>query len=391
MSASVSLIPELEDVIQHGSQDKRAATVKRIANLFIDGAPHFNEDHIGLFDDVLCRLIVEIETKARAEMAQTLAPMNNAPMELMRKLAHDDDIAVAGPVLTQSARLKETELVELAKTKGQAHLAAIAGRAGIGEAVTDVLVRRGDAEVMHNVADNQTARLSEGGFSALVKRAEGDGDLAEKVGQRPDIPAHLFRDLLVRATAVVQQRLLQAAKPETRNEIQRVLEKVSKEFNNSSPVRDYAAAQRAVLALHQTGSLGEPELAEFAKDKKFEETVASLSLLCGVPIETLPETCFRLPTGMDVQFGLPAFLAKALKSHLTSYPAPEMNTCVLCGVCRDACPPAAITIQYSALSVDNARCIRCWCCRELCPHGAMQIKRGLLLRSLVLLSGTKTI
>ncbi len=264
MSASASLIPELEDVIQHGSQDKRAATVKRIANLFIDGAPHFNEDHIGLFDDVLCRLIVEIETKARAEMAQTLAPLKNAPMELMRQLAHDDDIAVAGPVLTQSVRLKETELVELAKTKGQAHLAVIAGREGIGEAVTDVLVRRGDAEVMHNVADNQTARLSEGGFSALVKRAEGDGDLAEKVGQRPDIPAHLFRDLLVRATAVVQQRLLQAAKPETRSEIQRVLEKVSKEFDNSSPARDYAAAQRAVLALHQTGSLGEPTLAEYA-------------------------------------------------------------------------------------------------------------------------------
>jgi len=286
MSASASLIPELEDVIQHGSQDKRAATVKRIANLFIDGAPHFNEDHIGLFDDVLCRLIVEIETKARAEMAQTLAPLQNAPTELMRQLAHDDDIAVAGPVLTQSVRLKETELVELAKTKGQAHLAVIAGREGIGEAVTDVLVRRGDAEVMHNVADNQTARLSEGGFSALVKRAEGDGDLAEKVGQRPDIPAHLFRDLLVRATAVVQQRLLQAAKPETRSEIQRVLEKVSKEFDNSTPVRDYAAAQRAVLALYQTGSLGEPALAEYAKDKKFEETVASLALLCGVPIET---------------------------------------------------------------------------------------------------------
>ena len=48
----------------------------------------------------------------------------------MRQLAHDDDIAVAGPVLTQSPRLQETELVELAKTKGQAHLAVIAGREG---------------------------------------------------------------------------------------------------------------------------------------------------------------------------------------------------------------------------------------------------------------------
>ena len=144
MPASASLIPELENVIQHGSQDKRAMTVQRIADLFVNGAPTFNEDHIGLFDDVLCRLVVEIEAKARAEMAQTLAPMANAPIELMRHLAHDEDIAVAGPVLTQSNRLREPELVELASTRGQAHLAALAGREGIGEAVTDVLVQRGD-------------------------------------------------------------------------------------------------------------------------------------------------------------------------------------------------------------------------------------------------------
>ena len=134
--------------------------------------------------------------------------------------------------------------------------------------MTDVLVRRGDTEVCATSPTTSRAKLSEGGFSALVKRAEGDGDLAEKVGQRPDIPPHLFRDLLVRATAVVQQRLLAAAKPETRAEIQRVLDKVSKEFDNSAPARDYAAAQRAVMALHQAGKLDEAELAEFAKDKQ---------------------------------------------------------------------------------------------------------------------------
>jgi uncharacterized protein (DUF2336 family) len=286
MSASASLIPELEDVIKHGSHEKRAATIKRIARLFVDGSPNFNEDHIGLFDDVLCRLIVEIETKARAEMAQTLAPVPNAPTELIRKLAHDDDITVAGPVITQSVRLQEPELVELARTKGQAHLAALAGRQDIGEAVTDLLVRRGDNEVMHNVVQNQTARLSEGGFSALVKRAEDDSDLAEKVGHRADIPPHLFRDLLVRATAVVQQRLLQAAKPETRAEIQRVLDKVSKEFDSAAQARDYAEALRTVRAMQERGALGETALGEFARDKRFEETVAALSVLCGVPIDT---------------------------------------------------------------------------------------------------------
>jgi uncharacterized protein (DUF2336 family) len=286
MSATASLIPELEDVIQNGSADRRAKTVKRIANLFVDGAGSFNEDHIGLFDDVLCRLVDEIEAKARSEMAQSLAPLANAPTELMHTLAKDEDIAVAGPVLSRSPRLRESELVELAKTRGQEHLAAIAGRADIGEAVTDVLVRRGNPEVVLTVADNQSAKFSEGGFSALVKRAEGDEDLAQRVGSRPDIPPHLFRELLVRATAVVQQRLLASAKAETRAEIQRVLDKISREYDKSVPVRDYTAAMRTVIAMHQTNELGEPQLVEFASQKKFEETVSSLAVLCGVPIET---------------------------------------------------------------------------------------------------------
>jgi uncharacterized protein (DUF2336 family) len=286
MSASASLIPELEDVIQHGSPEKRATTLQRIANLFVDGSSQFNEQQVALFDDVLCRLVVEIEAKVRAAMSNRLAPITNAPANLIRQLAHDDDIAVAAPVITQSARLSETDLVDIARTKGQAHLAALAERGGIGAAVTDVLMWRGDTEVMRNVAENQSAKLSEGGFSMLVGRAEGDGDLAERLGARQDVPRHLFRQLLVRATAVVQQRLLAQAKPETKAEIQRVLDKVAGEIGKSAPVRDYAAAQRVVLDLHRTGSLDENRLADFAKDKKFEETVAALSLLSGVPIET---------------------------------------------------------------------------------------------------------
>ena len=114
---------------------------------------------------------------------------------------------------------------------------------------------------------------------------------------------------------------------------------------------------------------------------RFEEIA-----LCGTPPEQFEAVSFRLPGGLDTRFGLPVFLAEALKKQLTSFPAADKKTCVLCGVCRDACPPAAITIKNSALSVDNARCIRCWCCRELCPHDAMTVKRGVLLTALTLLS-----
>ena len=114
------------------STARRKSAPKRLPRITTSvrrGAQHFNDDHVGLFDDVLCQLIAEIETKARAELSRRMAPIANAPTELVRRLAHDDDISVAGPVLEQSPRLAETDLVDIAETKGQAHLLAISGRA----------------------------------------------------------------------------------------------------------------------------------------------------------------------------------------------------------------------------------------------------------------------
>jgi len=203
---------------------------------------------------------------------------------VVRRLAHDDDIAVAGPVLEASPRLADADLVDIAETKSQAHLLAISGRSGIAEPVTDVLVRRGDREVMHRVADNRGARLSDGGFCALVGRAETDGALAEKVGSRPDLPPRLFRELLLKATEVVQQRLFAVARPELRSEIRRVLAKVSDEVGATAA---YAVARRAVEALQREGKLTEATLLEFAKKSRYEETIAALACLCAVPIEVV--------------------------------------------------------------------------------------------------------
>lgn len=89
---------------------------------------------------------------------------------------------------------------------------------------------------------------------------------------------------------------------------------------------------------------------------------------------------FRLPKGADVQFGLPGFLKEGLRSQLMAHPYANSNQCMLCGACRDVCPPSAITIKNNALSIDYGRCIHCWCCRELCPYDAMDVRKGLLLK-----------
>ena len=287
MSAALSLIPELEQVVQHGSREKRVETLQRITTLFLDGASTYNDEHVDLFDDVFGLLIEEIESKARAELSTHLAPVTNAPVKVLRTLANDDDIAVAGPVLKLAPRLPEADLVDVAKTKSQAHLQAISARPVLGEAVTDVLVGRGDREVARRVADNRGARISEKGFSRLVKRAADDGVLAEKVGLRPDIPPPMFRELLTRATAVVHKRLLASAAPEVKAEIGDVLTKVAKEVGARVGPRDYSAAQRVVLNLNRAGQMNEAALAAFCSDGKYEEAVVALAALAKVPINVV--------------------------------------------------------------------------------------------------------
>jgi uncharacterized protein (DUF2336 family) len=287
MGAALSLIPELEDVIQRGTREKRVDALQRITALFLDGVSGYSDEHVDLFDGVFGLLIEEIEAKARAELSNRLAPVSKAPVNVLRTLAKDDDIAVAGPVLKLAPRLAEADLVDVARTKSQAHLQAISSRAALGEAVTDVLVRRGDREVARRVAGNSGARISQDGFLSLVMRAEDDGILAEKVGLRPDIPAPAFRELLVKATAVVRERLMASAPPDVKAEICRVLAKVAKEVGARVGPRDYRAAQRVVLRLDRAGRLDEAALAAFCADNKFEETVVGLATLAKTPVNVV--------------------------------------------------------------------------------------------------------
>jgi uncharacterized protein (DUF2336 family) len=240
MSAQQSLIVELEEAIQSGSSEKRVETLRRVTDLFLNDSDRLNEAQIALFDDVLCHLIKRIETKALVELSEHLAPVDNSPIEVIRRLARSEEITVAGPVLTRSVRLTTSDLVEIAGSKSQQHLLAISGRSRLEEAVTDVLIDRGDREIVHRLARNAGARFSETGFTTLVRNAETDESLAEKLGLRLDIPLRLLRDLLLKATEAVRARLVSLAPPETRDEIQRVLAKISNEVTREATAsRDF--------------------------------------------------------------------------------------------------------------------------------------------------------
>ncbi|NMK91248.1 DUF2336 domain-containing protein, partial [Staphylococcus capitis] len=158
MNGANTLLQDLDDAIARGTDESRVKALWHATDLLITG--RYVDDDISTFGEVIGRLADEIEVEARAQLSELMAGCDHAPLNVIEKLALDDKIEVAGPVLRDSNRIGEKVLVESAMTKGQAHLLAISQREAIGEAVTDVLVKRGNQEVVTSVARNEGARFS---------------------------------------------------------------------------------------------------------------------------------------------------------------------------------------------------------------------------------------
>jgi uncharacterized protein (DUF2336 family) len=283
--SSENLLDELQSTLAHGTVARRVETLRRVTDLFINGAVDFSNEQIALFDDVFQCLILHIETSAKALLSNRLAPIDTAPPLTIRTLAFDDVIEVAGPVLSRSERLDDEALIETARNKSQAHLMAISTRRVLSGAVTDVLVLRGNDEVIQSTVNNPGAEFTERGFNRLVNRAEGDDNLATCVGLRPSIPRHLYLKLLAKASATVRARL-EAANPQQAGEVPGAVREATRRARSASSAiaEQTAIAHALVKSLFEDGRLDEHQLASFAEGGKFDETNASIAALANVPV-----------------------------------------------------------------------------------------------------------
>jgi len=287
MTAATSLIPGLDEIVRHGDPQRRTEAVRRIAELFFQDAAKLRSNHVDLFDGLLIDLVPHAELAARIELAERMSLLANAPRELVGQLAREDEITIAGPLLRRSPVLDEAALIEIARVKGQGHLLAMSERAALSTDLTDVLVHRGDRDVVRRTAGNSGAHFSEGGYSTLIKRAGRDGVLTLKLGQRDDLSADLLKELLVGSIDVIRRRLFEVVKPTRQAVIKQAMTEISGVPEQVESRRDFMPAQRTILALHRDGYLNEGALLGFAKSHRYEESVAALAAMSGVKIATL--------------------------------------------------------------------------------------------------------
>jgi len=286
MNQTKSYLEDLDDAISRGTAESRTRALWHATDLLIAG--RYSEDEIATFGQVIGRLADEIEVEVRAQLSQRLARFDRAPIDVIHQLAFDDAIEVARPVLEGSPQLDDATLIANARSKSQAHLLAIAKRESIAEAVTDVLVARGNRAVVNSVAENDGARISGSSLLHMVKRAEGDSILAEQLGLRKDIPRQLFQQLIAKASDDVRKRL-ESERPEMCEQIgTSVIDVAGALQSKFGPVsRSSFVAKRVVTAQHRLGNLNEESISGYAMAHRFDEVTIGLSLLAALPVDVI--------------------------------------------------------------------------------------------------------
>jgi uncharacterized protein (DUF2336 family) len=285
-------LEDLDDVIARGSSESRAKALWHATDVLVAG--EFSEEQIHVFGEVIARLAEEIEEAARAELSRRLAHSENAPPKVVHRLAFDDSIDVAGPILQFSPRLDAKSLIANIRSKGQPHLLAIAKRASVPVELTDELVTRGNQEVVQSVAANDGARFSDFAFRQMVKRSETDAVLAEQVGLRKEIPPQMFAQLMAKASGDVRRKL-ERERPELAGAIGASVTKATGQLYSkfASGQESYLALKQAVTGAHKSGRLNEKSILTYALAHKFEEAVIGLSLLCALPLEVVEQMLTR--------------------------------------------------------------------------------------------------
>ena len=162
-----------------------------MTDLLVGDVEKYSDHQIAIFGDIMSRMIENAETPALVELSTRLAPLSRVPMNVVTSLARNDNMAVAGPILECSSMLSDDTLLDIAMTKWPNQLAAVAGREGLTETITDLLIERGNADVMHKLISNHSARISEVGFVRLIGQAKTDKTIAAAIATRTDLPLEL--------------------------------------------------------------------------------------------------------------------------------------------------------------------------------------------------------
>jgi hypothetical protein len=275
MTERLTLLITLELAIARSSIQRRTDMLLQLADLFLHGSTRLTENQIIVIDEVITRVATEVDASVRALLAKRLARIGNAPINLTRMLAADNDVQVAYPILAHSDRIDEATLLYSARTTSQKHLLAISWRKSLSEKLSDMLLERGNRQVVLSTAKNRGARFSDSGFRLLIERSGSDDVLAALLGSRPDILT-----LLTSVPEASRKKL--AENPHVRHEIDRAIVLFVDQFQDHAHAEMPGGGATHILQ-HGTVRHADENIPSFVVEENFEEDEPSVARVDNVP------------------------------------------------------------------------------------------------------------
>ncbi len=190
--------PVQADLILARDRDDRVRVdlAQKIARLTPDLSAEQHQRMREMTYEVLEILVRDQVTRVRQVIAEVLKDVANAPAEVIRMLARDSELVVAGPVLRFSPVLTDDDLLQIIQNAPiPGALVAIARRAEVRARVADAIGDSEDIDAITALLENPSAQIREETLDRLLDRAPEVCAWHRPLVVRPWLPASAAKKL----------------------------------------------------------------------------------------------------------------------------------------------------------------------------------------------------
>ncbi|CAN5254133.1 DUF2336 domain-containing protein [soil metagenome] len=281
-----SRLPALIALAQEPSSESRRALLRELTDHFFGSTTRTSNEE-DLYGAVLSDLAADMEAAVRRELACRFAARADAPRHLIRRFANDE-ASVAEAVLRTSPVLTEEDLMGVVRRHGQDHLRAVSSRADVSEALSDVIVERGDDETLSTLLRNDGARLSRAASETAVERAKANPALHAATVERSALPPDLLNELYFVVEARLRQRILEqnASMDPILLENALAAGRARVATDDGALPADYAESLAYIDELNAAGQLSPQMLARFLRSGSRTPFLIALSRLADIDFHT---------------------------------------------------------------------------------------------------------
>jgi hypothetical protein len=278
------------DNILAGDADERvrALLAGRIARLLPELAAEERVTAAEQARSTLALLVKDEAARVRAVIAEALKLSPLAPQDMILQLARDPEREISDMIIRLSPVLTDADLIALVATPPHPSTAqSIAGRAGLGAAVSDAIAARADVPAIRTMLANPSAQIREATLDGLIGRAPEHQEWHLPLVRHPALSASGARML---CSFVATQHLEMLAlrsdlDPATAQAVRsRLLARIDRAGHDEREIR---ALITSLLRMKKRGELEEKVLLSAALQGDARRVAAILSVASEVPLSTI--------------------------------------------------------------------------------------------------------